>query len=104
MDDEEIGRRVELIEVDPKSDTLTGEVHEGLRFHEEDLGPVVESLSDEGLARSMGFPSSSTIPSVCDLIDDEKSRIMFGHGVLRSGIAESDDEFHSNNKTGKTAC
>lgn len=94
VDDKEIGRRIEFIEVDPKSDTLTGEVHEGLGFDEEDLGHVVKSLSDEGLTRSMGFPHSSAISSVGDLIDDEKSGIMFGRCVLGSGIAQSDDEFH----------
>ena len=104
MDDNEIGLRVELIEVDPKSDTLTREVHKGLRFHEDYLGPVVERLSDEGLAGGVGFSHSSAIPPLCDLVDDEKSDIMFGQSVLRSGVTESDDEFHSNNKTGKTAC
>ncbi len=94
MDDDQISRRIELIEVDPKSDTLTREVHEGLGFHEEDLGPVVDYLPDEGLAGTVCFPYSSAIPPPCDFVDDEKSDVMLGHSVLGSGVAESDDEFH----------
>lgn len=107
MDDEQVSRRIEFVEIHPKSDTLTGEVHIGLGFDEEDVPPLrpppssLSRSSWEGNFCLTGETVGLLIHRSCrgislfgDLVDDEEAKVMFGVFVVGSGVTQSDDEFH----------
>ena len=87
-DHEDIGSRVEFIEIHHTRDSISREVHEGHRLHEDDIF----CFRDDGM-KSRVFPLASS-ESFSHVFDGKKSHIVSGVFVFFPRIAESDYDFH----------
>src|SRR5262249_28981042 len=92
-DDEEIGRRIELVEADRLRDGLPGAVHEGEGLEEQRALAAQFGLDEETLeaiarrsrGRGIGVPTGKPV-------DDLEPDVVSGPVVLGSGVAQSGDQ------------
>lgn len=81
-----------LVKTHDGTDAFTAEVHVGHRLH--DQGFLRADTAFGQVSLMLGILEISRVQARCEIVREEKTDVVSGIRVLRSGISESNDEDH----------